>query len=649
MISILTHLRDMSSISTQWDELAVRFNSPTLQYKWCSAGAEALLHSDQLRIVVSQSHDLVTGVAPLVLTASNGPQRLEMLGERVLNEPTGFLYDSDKSLHELSAAVLAMGHPLLLKRLRSGSPEVETLCRQHPGRCFLRTDSGSPFIEFDGTWDEFTARMSSDNRNHLRRKRALLEKRGSVTLDVVSPNLTKIDHDLEEIIRVEAKGWKGKQQTAMAFDPPLRRFYEVYVRETGRHGTLRLSFLRVDGKAIAAQIAVVCASRWWLLKVAYDEEWCHFSPGVLLTHESIRHAYQEGLKGFEFLGHDEAWIHRWTRLLRPYVTLRCYPLSVGGIRAFAVDSCKALSRRSSLSSAGGTIRRAMASGVSKATQQIASKYIAGWDVEDAIRICRKIDPYGWNSTICPWDAPNETAGSVAYSYLKALTVIGDTNLDCYLSIKPPALQYDWDLLKRVLDLASEHNVRVHFDALAPETAAASFALLERAAGVYRNLGCTLPSRWRRSIADAEKAIELQAAVRVVKGQWPDPAEPDLDPRARFLELIDVLAGRIQKVAVASHDVALATASISKLQTTQTKCELEQLFGLPLRIDNVAIPLNIGVRLYVPYRYGYLPYALSGMIKHPVIIGWILRDLVVKRDPLSPFREKSTQHNLRADS
>ncbi|MGB9073610.1 MAG: GNAT family N-acetyltransferase [Terriglobales bacterium] len=623
----------MKTISKQWGELAMRFTSPLLQYEWFAACAETLLRSDQLRIVVNHSHEAITAVAPLVLTRHGGPERLEILGARVLDEPTGFIYESKESLEQLTAAILGIGKPLLLGRLRNDSPEINVLDRQHTGKYFLRADAGSPFIEFRTTWDDLVAGMSSDNRHQLRRKQKLLEQQGTVSFEIFSPEFDKIEHDLEEIIRVEATGWKGKQRTAMAFDWQLRCFYETYAREAGRQGLLRLSFLRIDGKAIAAQVGVLHANRFWLLKVAYDEEWAKCSPGVLLTNETIRYACQQGLEGFEFLGHDEQWIHRWTRHTHPCVTFRSYPFSFGGVGTFAFDACNSMFSRSPIQKGRQGIRKSIVKVASMVTQQIAPKYIAGLEVEDAIRICRQIDGYGWRSAICPWDGPNDTLDLVASGYRKALHAIRKANLDCYLSIKPPALRYDFDLLKELLELASEHNSRVHFDSLSPDTASPSFALLERAKHIYKNLGCTLPSRWRRSSADAERAVDLEVAVRVVKGQWPDPAQPAIDSRAHYLDLIDVLAGRVPKVAVASHDVVLATDSLLRLKKSGTPCEMEQLFGLPLRIGDVAEPLGITVRVYVPYGYAYLPYALSEIKKRPVILSWILRDLFYQDNSL----------------
>jgi proline dehydrogenase len=260
-------------------------------------------------------------------------------------------------------------------------------------------------------------------------------------------------------------------------------------------------------------------------------------------------------------------------------------------------------------------------------QRLASSQIAGPELADAIRVCRLAAERGWSSTVGLWSFATDPPEIVASGYAEAVNSIICESLNAHLSIKVPSLYYDFELLKDLLELSRESGVRVHFDSLDPESASPSFTLLERAVSIYWNLGCTLPSRWRRSLSDAERAIDLGISVRVVKGQWSDPTSPKLDPRVGFLGLIDVLAGRAREVSVATHDASVAKQSLIRLQNSQTPSELEQLFGLPLLYERIAKPLCVKMRLYVPYGSAYLTYAVKQAIRRPVIAGWVLRDLL----------------------
>ena len=257
----------------------------------------------------------------------------------------------------------------------------------------------------------------------------------------------------------------------------------------------------------------------------------------------------------------------------------------------------------------------------------ASSYIAGPEIKDGLRVCRQAAERGWSSTICPWDGPRDLPEHVAANYQAALNSITSEDIDSYLSVKVPSIGYDFGILKELMNIARRKAVRIHFDSLAPDTASRSIALLEKAIAIYPNIGYTLPSCWLRSAKDAEKIVEWRIPVRLVKGQWPDPAEPNIDPGSNYLKIIDILAGRALHVAVATHDISLAKEALTRLKAAGTSCELEQLYGLPMRGDSVAKPLGVPVRVYVPYGHAYLAYSLSTVRRRPIILIWLIRDFL----------------------
>lgn len=262
-------------------------------------------------------------------------------------------------------------------------------------------------------------------------------------------------------------------------------------------------------------------------------------------------------------------------------------------------------------------------------RRLADDYIAGPRAADAIAVCKRVQAqHGWSSIMAFWNVHDDSPDVVAARCVEALELIGRAGLDCRLAIKAPALEYDIARLAPILALARKHGVIVYFDAQHPESAARTLDLLEKAIALYPRIGYTLPARWQRSRSDAERLIDLGVEVRIVKGQWPDPAAPHRDPAAGFMEVIETLAGRVPGVGVATHDAALARNALAALRQAGTPCELVQLYGLPV-IRGVARSLGVGVRLYVPYGNAYMPYALSQATRERRVAGWFLRDLVLK--------------------
>ena len=258
-------------------------------------------------------------------------------------------------------------------------------------------------------------------------------------------------------------------------------------------------------------------------------------------------------------------------------------------------------------------------------------FVKGRDLRDATRACQDFARQGVACTIGYFNADDEAPGAVAAVYLATVDALAAERLDGYLSLKIPALGFDEGLLADVVARAQRAGVMVHFDSHALDQADRTWAAIERSYATYPSLSCTLPGRWRRSLDDAELVIARGLRVRVVKGQWVDPAHPEIDRRDGFLAVIDRLAGRARHVAVASHDPPLAREALRRLRDAGTSCELELLTGLPARASmRMARELGVGVRAYVPSGVAWVPYALTQARQNPHLIPWVIKDMTIER-------------------
>jgi CelD/BcsL family acetyltransferase involved in cellulose biosynthesis len=93
--------------------------------------------------------------------------------------------------------------------------------------------------------------------------------------------------------------------------------------------------MRLDGRAVATQLAVECAGKFWLLKIGYDEDYSDCSPGMLLMLETLKYASDAGLESYEFLGTAEAWTRRWTEQEHECVEITALPYDWNGIALMA--------------------------------------------------------------------------------------------------------------------------------------------------------------------------------------------------------------------------------------------------------------------------------------------------------------------------
>lgn len=263
-------------------------------------------------------------------------------------------------------------------------------------------------------------------------------------------------------------------------------------------------------------------------------------------------------------------------------------------------------------------------------RQAARAYVVGPSLADAVRACRSLDAQDMLGTICYWSAGSDGPQAIAAECLRAVDAIHDARLkNSQLSVKAPPLHFSRKLLAQIVERAAERDVGLQFDSLSAEDADPTFELILDMLAFRCDVGCTLPGRWARSVADADRAAELGLRVRIVKGQWADPdaRAPEADPRAGFLRVVDRVAGRVRHVSVATHDAVLAREALGRLLGAGTSCELELWFGLPIRPAlRAGREAGVPVRLYVPYGHGSLPYAMWHVKTTPRVAWWACRDL-----------------------
>lgn len=286
-----------------------------------------------------------------------------------------------------------------------------------------------------------------------------------------------------------------------------------------------------------------------------------------------------------------------------------------------------------------TIKSALRPTVRWLQNKATLNYTSGPEADNAISTASYICKLGYNVTIGYWNLTKESPQHVVSQHHSAITRLTEHHIPGYLSIKAPAFEFNHDSYLSLIEASDKGNIRLHFDSLHHEYTDATFRLIETFTERYQHVpGCTLPGRWQRSLADAEHAIQLGSAVRVVKGQWPDPDRPDTDPAKGFMAVIEKLAGKAQHVRVASHDPVLVKAALTRLVETDTPCELEVLYGLPLQhVIPIAASFAVPVRIYIPFGYAWLPYCISTVRKNPAILWWLFRDALggnyLKRIPI----------------
>lgn len=148
------------------------------------------------------------------------------------------------------------------------------------------------------TDDYLKISLNGKRRKELRRRRARLEEAGALRFETSAAG-DDFDAWADDFMTLEASGWKGAAGTAMRQDPASERFFRDAVRRAAGTGEARFFRLMLGARPIAAAVNFQSGAVSYSFKIAYDEAYSRFSPGVMMETDMMKAL--EGAPGLAFV------------------------------------------------------------------------------------------------------------------------------------------------------------------------------------------------------------------------------------------------------------------------------------------------------------------------------------------------------------
>lgn len=323
---------DLSAVAADWDALADRLGAqPFLRPGWTEAWLAAFTTARATILTVRQD-GLLTGVLPILHR-----------GGGVITAPANSHTPIGGALAEGAEAAAALARALLDERparadFRYADPADPVLAelRATGRRMIERTIAQQPWVDTSsGDFDAYLAGLARKHRKEAGRLRRKLESAGELTFDFAD-GTERLDELLEEGFAIEGSGWKTENGTAINSLEDARNFYPALARWAADRGFLRLAFLRLDGRPLAFDYCLDTGGSFYALKGGFDVEFRNLGPGVVLTHESLRRAFEsESLRTYEFLGTSDEYKLQWTSATRERIRFQLFSKSPVGLLQYA--------------------------------------------------------------------------------------------------------------------------------------------------------------------------------------------------------------------------------------------------------------------------------------------------------------------------
>ncbi len=187
----------------------------------------------------------------------------------------------------------------------------------------------APFVDCTGSWEAYFA-----SRGRTRRKSWLSFERhaakAGMSVEMLS-SWNDIARIFDQMLAIEASGWKGRRGSSIIQNPKARSFYEGFCQDFASRDELRVFLLRREKRIIAFQICGLHAGVLTGLKSGYLQEYAKDSPGQVVHLHIVRWAFsQANVRVYDMLGPSSPTKMKWATGVDELSTIYVFRRSLGG-------------------------------------------------------------------------------------------------------------------------------------------------------------------------------------------------------------------------------------------------------------------------------------------------------------------------------
>jgi proline dehydrogenase len=272
----------------------------------------------------------------------------------------------------------------------------------------------------------------------------------------------------------------------------------------------------------------------------------------------------------------------------------------------------------------------------------ANKYIAGEELEDAVRVVKELNAKGIMATIDVLGediATKEEAISAFNEAKLVLDTIKKESLDSNISIKLSQFglkidkEFCCDLVKDLVFYAKEKNNFVRIDMEDSSLTDVTLEVYKKIRSECSNTGVAIQAYLKRTYNDVEKIIEYGPHFRFCKGIYVEDASIAIKDHdginENYLKILKLMLSKKAYVGIATHDDYLLNSSkkiVADMKLDKQEYEFQMLLGVKPDARDKLVKEGHRVRIYVPFGEQWLKYSLRRLNENPKMTWYIIKSL-----------------------
>ncbi len=283
-------------------------------------------------------------------------------------------------------------------------------------------------------------------------------------------------------------------------------------------------------------------------------------------------------------------------------------------------------------------------------QRLSSRFVAGTEVEDALRAARAVNQAGMSVSIdnLGENVTNaEEARSSAQLYHQLLDQIAIRKLDANISLKLTHMGLDVDealahelasgLVAKAATMIPPNFVRVDMEGSPYTQRTLDFVHeLHRQPENQGRVGAVIQSYMRRAASDIERLLDEGIRIRLCKGAYKEPPEIAFQKKsevdANYVKLMKILMKSGIYHGLATHDEKIinqAKAFATKNRISRDAFEFQMLYGIRRDLQQGLVREGWRMRVYIPFGAEWYPYLMRRLAERPANALFIARNLFRK--------------------
>ena len=276
--------------------------------------------------------------------------------------------------------------------------------------------------------------------------------------------------------------------------------------------------------------------------------------------------------------------------------------------------------------------------------RLSSRFVAGMEIEDALRVAEAINGQGMGVTL---DSLGESVTSEAEAtaavtiYQRLLDAIAVRGLNAHISVKLTQMglnlspQMASDSVEKLARHAKTMSSFVRIDMEDSSLTQATLDTVQRLhakAELQGSVGIVIQAYLYRSKADIERLLADGIRVRLCKGAYKEPAEVAFphkaDVDANYVQLSERLLSSPIFQALATHDEAMIAAAKSfaeRHRIDRSRFEFQMLYGVRRNLQRQLVREGYNVRVYVPFGTDWYPYFMRRLAERPANVLFLAKN------------------------